>query len=60
MDRCLNENLYGYTVHSYYVECPDYSEKKKRAEKPSFVRRAFFAALVPAAIVADAIASMFN
>ena len=31
MDRCQNENLYGYTVHSYYVECPDYSEKKKRA-----------------------------
>lgn len=60
MDRCQNENLYGYTVYSYYVECPDYSEKKKRSEKPSFVRRAFFAALVPAAIVADAIASMFN
>ncbi|MGN1095848.1 MAG: hypothetical protein ACI4QR_05625 [Eubacteriales bacterium] len=60
MDRGYSENLYGYTVHSFYVECPDYSKKKKKTKKASVLRRAAYLVLAPAAIVADAIASMFN
>ncbi len=55
-----NENLYGYTVHSYYVECPAFAPDKKKVNKPAVWRRAVYGVLAPAAIVADAIASMFE
>lgn len=60
MDKCQSEKLYGYTVHSYYIECPDYSSEKKNTKKSKVLRRAIYLALAPAAIVADAIASMFE
>ena len=55
------ENVCGYTVHSFYIDGPDYRKKNERTKKNGACLRIFvFAALAPFAILADTLVSIFN
>ncbi len=60
MEKYYSENICGYTVHSYYIDCPNYEKKPTLARKHLGLRRFAFFALAPLALAADAVAALFR
>ena len=55
-----SENIYGYTVHTYYIDCPDYEKKSAPIRKYLGLRRFAFCMLAPLALMADAAIAKFK
>lgn len=60
MEKYYSENICGYTVHTYYVDCPDYDKKPAPARKFLGLRRFAFLMLAPLAVMADAAVALFR
>ncbi len=64
MERyCNTENIYGYTVYSYHIDCPEYNENKKRSASAlrfRGLRRFAFFILAPIALAADVLTAVFR
>lgn len=60
MEKYYSENICGYTVHSYYIDCPNYEEKNAPVRKHLGLRRFAFCALAPLALAADAMVAFFR
>ncbi len=61
MEKRYSETICGYTVHSYYVDCPSY-EKRRFAfvKKHDLLRRMVYFMTAPLCDAIEAVASMFR
>ncbi len=60
MENGYSENICGYTVHTYYIDCPNYEKKPATARKYLGLRRFAFCMLAPLAVMADAAIALFK
>ena len=60
MENGYSENICGYTVHTYYIDCPDYEKDPAPARKYTALRRFAFLMLAPLAVMADAAIALFK
>lgn len=60
MENGYTENICGYTVHTFYIDCPNYEEKPAASRKYLGLRRFAFCMLAPLALMLDAAVALFR